>query len=293
MKPDLRKEMWQGDLKRCFFCTPQTFWNDVRRGGCVGHGGVTALLVAASQGCLLPGRCPRGRGPLALYIHATVWADNAAAASISRTCAVACRHLPLRQGGVPCCGRVPPRHRCARRPLAPLRDAGAKCLGGLMVADVPVTWLRRIPRSPVCSGVSRQWHASQSQAREHQSSHRLRLAGKHDVVHAVQHMRQHKCRFRVLGLSATPGADGAKVQVRGGQPGRADRAVLGAQRTWSGLRAVCVAPWRRGAGVTQSPGTGAHVPGRWKCVHPAAPLAHKPVFACPGLNCLPAWGKGI
>lgn len=125
MKPDLRKEMWQGDLKRCFFCTPQTFWNDVRRGGCVGHGGVTALLVAASQGCLLPGRCPRGRGPLALYIHATVWADNAAAASISRTCAVACRHLPLRQGGVPCCGRVPPRHRCARRPLCAMPEPNA------------------------------------------------------------------------------------------------------------------------------------------------------------------------
>ena len=32
-KPDARKEMWQGGIKRCFFCTPQTFWNDVRRGG--------------------------------------------------------------------------------------------------------------------------------------------------------------------------------------------------------------------------------------------------------------------
>lgn len=28
-------------------------------------------------------------------------------------------------------------------------------------------------------------------------------------------MRENKCKFRVLGLSATPGADGAKVQVRG------------------------------------------------------------------------------
>ena len=26
-------------------------------------------------------------------------------------------------------------------------------------------------------------------------------------------MRQHKCKFRILGLSATPGADGAKVQA--------------------------------------------------------------------------------
>jgi len=24
--------LWQDDLKRCFFCTPQTFWNDVRKG---------------------------------------------------------------------------------------------------------------------------------------------------------------------------------------------------------------------------------------------------------------------
>lgn len=35
------------------------------------------------------------------------------------------------------------------------------------------------------------------------------------MVRAVQHMRENKCKFRVLGLSATPGADGAKVQVRG------------------------------------------------------------------------------
>ena len=32
MKPEARKEMWQGGQKRVFFCTPQTYWNDVRRG---------------------------------------------------------------------------------------------------------------------------------------------------------------------------------------------------------------------------------------------------------------------
>ena len=31
-KAEARKELWQGGAKRCFFCTPQTFWNDVRRG---------------------------------------------------------------------------------------------------------------------------------------------------------------------------------------------------------------------------------------------------------------------
>ena len=42
-KPEARKEMWQGGVKRCFFCTPQTFWNDVRRGawGCRSRGGLT------------------------------------------------------------------------------------------------------------------------------------------------------------------------------------------------------------------------------------------------------------
>jgi hypothetical protein len=41
-----------------------------------------------------------------------------------------------------------------------------------------------------------------------------------DIVLAVKHMRDQKCKFRVLGLSATPGADGSKVQAgRGRAPG--------------------------------------------------------------------------
>lgn len=32
IQPDARKELWQGGIKRAFFCTPQTFWNDVRKG---------------------------------------------------------------------------------------------------------------------------------------------------------------------------------------------------------------------------------------------------------------------
>eukprot|EP00887_Chlorella_sp_A99_P003881 scaffold11.g3881.t1 len=39
-----------------------------------------------------------------------------------------------------------------------------------------------------------------------------RATGNYDIVNAVKHMRERKCRFRVLGLSATPGADGARVQ---------------------------------------------------------------------------------
>ncbi len=39
-------------------------------------------------------------------------------------------------------------------------------------------------------------------------------AGNYDIVNAVKHMRQHKCKFRVVGLSATPGSDAQKVQVR-------------------------------------------------------------------------------
>jgi ERCC4-related helicase len=33
-------------------------------------------------------------------------------------------------------------------------------------------------------------------------------------VQAVETMRSAGCKFRVLGLSATPGSDGAKVQAR-------------------------------------------------------------------------------
>lgn len=44
-----------------------------------------------------------------------------------------------------------------------------------------------------------------------------------DIVLAVKHMRDQKCKFRVLGLSATPGADGSKVQAG---PGSAPSFVL-------------------------------------------------------------------
>lgn len=32
INPETRKELWQGGIKRAFFCTPQTFWNDVKKG---------------------------------------------------------------------------------------------------------------------------------------------------------------------------------------------------------------------------------------------------------------------
>lgn len=37
-------------------------------------------------------------------------------------------------------------------------------------------------------------------------------AGNYDIVSAVRHMRQQQCKFRVVGLSATPGSDSSKVQ---------------------------------------------------------------------------------
>ena len=40
-----------------------------------------------------------------------------------------------------------------------------------------------------------------------------RATGNYDIVSAVKHMRERKCKFRILGLSATPGADGTRVQV--------------------------------------------------------------------------------
>lgn len=45
-------------------------------------------------------------------------------------------------------------------------------------------------------------------------------AGNSEIVRAVAHMREARCKFRVLGLSATPGADGSKVQARVGGHGR-------------------------------------------------------------------------
>lgn len=51
MRPEARKEMWQGGVKRCFFCTPQTFWNDVKRGalwaGWLCSGGVCEECMSA------------------------------------------------------------------------------------------------------------------------------------------------------------------------------------------------------------------------------------------------------
>ncbi len=40
-----------------------------------------------------------------------------------------------------------------------------------------------------------------------------RATGKADIVAAVAHMARAKCRFRVLGLSATPGSSREAVQV--------------------------------------------------------------------------------
>lgn len=40
-----------------------------------------------------------------------------------------------------------------------------------------------------------------------------RHAGNYDIVSAVKHMREGKCKFRVVGLSATPGSEAGKVQA--------------------------------------------------------------------------------
>ncbi|KAI3429818.1 hypothetical protein D9Q98_010131 [Chlorella vulgaris] len=87
VKAETRQAMWQGGIKRVFFCTPQTFWNDVKNGICPFEQVV----------CLVVDECHRATGNM-------------------------------------------------------------------------------------------------------------------DIVLAVKHMRDQKCKFRVLGLSATPGADGSKVQ---------------------------------------------------------------------------------
>ncbi|PRW60577.1 Fanconi anemia group M isoform X3 [Chlorella sorokiniana] len=87
INPEARKELWQGGIKRVFFCTPQTYWNDVKRGICPYDQVV----------CLVVDECHRA-------------------------------------------------------------------------------------------------------------------TGNSEIVRAVTHMREARCKFRVLGLSATPGADGGKVQ---------------------------------------------------------------------------------
>lgn len=40
-----------------------------------------------------------------------------------------------------------------------------------------------------------------------------RAKGQSDVVLAVKKMREDKCKFRVLGLSATPGSSNESIQV--------------------------------------------------------------------------------
>ena len=40
-----------------------------------------------------------------------------------------------------------------------------------------------------------------------------RAAGKSDVVEAIRHMREAGCKFRVVGLSATPGSKKEAIQV--------------------------------------------------------------------------------
>ena len=40
-----------------------------------------------------------------------------------------------------------------------------------------------------------------------------RARGHNDVVMAVKKMREDKCKFRVLGLSATPGGSNEAIQV--------------------------------------------------------------------------------
>lgn len=116
----------------------------------------------------------------------------------------------------------------------------------------------------------------------------LRPAGGSEIVQAVKQMRADKCRFRVLGLSATPGADGGKVQevinnlmvaaiefrteqVGGRAPG------LGgwvAQRELPLLwrpQASAAARWRRRRAPPCSPGRSPHLaPGSDFC-HPPAP----------------------
>lgn len=40
-----------------------------------------------------------------------------------------------------------------------------------------------------------------------------RAKGNSDVVLAVKKLREEKCKFRVLGLSATPGSNNESIQV--------------------------------------------------------------------------------
>lgn len=95
------------------------------------------------------------------------------------------------------------------------------------------------------------------------SSH-IDPAGNSEIVRAVSHMREARCKFRVLGLSATPGADGGKVQ-----------ASLGSE--WQGGRSS--AP----EGVRQTAcycGGSVRIDGR-NCMPCRVPHPNPPALACP------------
>ena len=61
VKSDARKEMWQGGVKRCFFCTPQTFWNDVKRGAHWQRAFILRLSLITPGASLLAAGSPRLR----------------------------------------------------------------------------------------------------------------------------------------------------------------------------------------------------------------------------------------
>jgi hypothetical protein len=45
--------MWQDGIKRVFFCTPQTFWNDVKNGVWLQNMGLLPLPRAKTRQCVL------------------------------------------------------------------------------------------------------------------------------------------------------------------------------------------------------------------------------------------------
>ena len=62
-----------------------------------------------------------------------------------------------------------------------------------------------------------------------------RATGKADIVSAIQRMRQARVRFRVLGLSATPGSTAQQVQVRSAAPRRRGAQPGPLRRPWGHL----------------------------------------------------------
>lgn len=87
VKAEDRRSIWEQEHMRIFFATPQTFWNDVKKGGTLGccadpHGACHSCNSGTARASRGAGLCHNWPAPSTLFVSAT----NTGSSSLLQAC---------------------------------------------------------------------------------------------------------------------------------------------------------------------------------------------------------------